>query len=147
HGRGDNADIWGAHVRYQTAFEVVDLPDAGASDGGPSFPTAAIRIMENSGEQAMPHVAYSGDGYHSLVVWEDRSGSSWDIFGSWVTSAGTVTDGGYFPIGTGALDEMFPVAAANAKGSVLVAYGMAEKPTNGYPRIAVSLAGRVVSTL
>lgn len=154
HDKGDAADIWGAHVRPQsTVLALLDAPapsasDAGASDAGaPLLPLGVIRIAVGSGEQAMPRVAYSGDGYHSLVVWEDRSGSSWDIFGNWVTTAGIVVDKDILPIGTGDLDDMFPVVTANRKGSILVAYGMAEKPTNGNPRITISVAGHVISTL
>lgn len=83
------ADIYGARVSEDG---VLSDPDGFAISSAP-------------GDQTSPSVAASSSGY--LVVWQDGRTDS-DIYGSRVTSGGTVQDPNGIPISTAANEQAFP---------------------------------------
>jgi len=92
----DSADIYGARV----------------SSDGTVLDTSGIPISTATNSQYEPVVAH--DGANFLVVWTDnRSGSSYDIYGARVSSDGTVLDTSGIPISTATNNQYTPVVTFN----------------------------------
>jgi hypothetical protein len=86
---GSNKDIFGARVSLATATTL--------DPGGLPIATATT-------DQLLPSVASSGT--VALVVWQDRRNGTFDVFGSLVDSAGTVSPN--FAISAAASDQTHP---------------------------------------
>ncbi len=102
-----------------------------------------IRISSGANPQNYPAAAF--DGTNSLIVWQDgRAGSSWDIYGTRVSSTGTVLDALGIAIATGTARQQNP-AVTFGGGNYLVVY---EDEPPGLSRdvrgIRVSTAGSVL---
>ena len=96
-----------------------------------------------SGFQGDP--ASASDGTNSLVVWSDRrSGSSYDIYGSRVSSTGAVLDPAGIPISTAASDQILPAVAFDGE-NYLVVWQDSRNGVSIYGRF-VSAAGAVLGT-
>lgn len=95
--RNPSYDIYGARVSL--AGMVLD-PDG-------------LPVCTHVNSQRSPAVAAAGDTF--LVVWEDNrnTSSDWDIYGTRVTSAGTVLDPDGIPISTAARRQQDPEVAFN----------------------------------
>jgi hypothetical protein len=101
---GLGPDIYGARVSGSTALD----PNG-------------IGISTNAGDEDAPSLAYNGSNW--LVVWEDdRSGTSSDVYGARVSTAGAVLDSAAtgIAISAGAADETHPKVASNGSASFVV---------------------------
>jgi len=104
--RSFNFDIYGTRVSKNGA--VLD-PDG-------------IAVSTSANDQLDPDVAFDGTNY--LVVWADKRGLTWDIYGSRVKTDGTVMDVGFFAKTIAVeqtADQFSPVVSAGA-GKFFVAW-------------------------
>ena len=119
-------DIYGARV---TATGVV-LDPAGIPISTPDF------------QQQRPGVAFDGTNY--LVVWDDnRSYSSYDIYGARVTTSGTVLEATGIPISTTSGGQLFPSVAFDGV-NFLVAWQDSRSGAWDLYSTRVSTAGGVI---
>ncbi len=83
----------------------------------------AIAISSAANYQVLPRVAFGKTGNHYCVVWQDdRSGTSWDLYGQMVTALGGL--GTALNIYSAALDDGNPaIAARDDSDEFLVVYG------------------------
>ncbi|MCX5801336.1 MAG: T9SS type A sorting domain-containing protein [Candidatus Eisenbacteria bacterium] len=101
--RSGSPDIYGARV--EKSLHVLD-------------PTG-IPFCVSVGDQYYPEIAFGAGSY--LVVWQDRrSGSNWDIYGTRVSTSGTVLDPSGIAVLTGLLDEYTPDVASDGTGYMVV---------------------------
>ena len=96
-----------------------DVHAARVGSNGSLLDTATIPISEVKNQQYLPAVA--SDGTNFLVVWADSRSGIVDIYGSRVTSAGTVLDSSGIAIDT-AKDYQIEARVAWGGGSYLVVY-------------------------
>ena len=95
-------------------------PDAGVADAGPpdAGPADAYYNPDFSGtsfsSQTEPSVAFDGSSY--LVVWADKRKGTWDIYGTRVSTGGSVMDPGGFPISTASGIQGLPTVSYNSNG-------------------------------
>src|SRR6185295_13822685 len=66
-----------------TATDPWDVLGRRVGTDGTLLDASPIAIATGDGDQLTPDVVYSGDGHNFLVVWEDASGTSSDIRGTW----------------------------------------------------------------
>jgi hypothetical protein len=103
HRNGANADIYGARV----------------APTGTVLDPQGIPICTAPLNQGQPAVASDGNGF--LVVWQDfRSASSADLYGTRISSTGSVLDPTGLAISQGANSELNPSVAGNASGYLVV---------------------------
>lgn len=101
-GRGGPPDIFGARV----------------AKNGRVLDRDGIRIAAAPGDQAAPAVAFDGRNY--LVVWHDnRSGSSFDVYGARVSRMGRVLDRAGIPISTAPGEQSYPALAFDGATSLI----------------------------
>ena len=99
----ENGDVYGARV----------------STGGGVLDSEGIVISAAALRQGVPSV--SSDGANSLVVWQDEwSGTSADVYGARVSSAGAVLDPLGIPISTAHYLEGSPSAAFDGTNYLVV---------------------------
>jgi len=80
----------------------------------------AIAISTSAGSQEYPAVAFDNDSIY-LVVWhDDRSGSSYDIFGARVSTSGNVLDAPGISISTATGRQRFPSVAFDGTNFLVV---------------------------
>jgi phosphoribosylformylglycinamidine (FGAM) synthase PurS component len=102
-GRNDELDIYGARV----------------TPAGTVLEPAGIAISTAAGDQWSPVVAF--DGANSLVLWEDeRSGSSYDIYGARVTPQGAVLEPQGIAVSVVAGDQRSPSVASDGQNLAVV---------------------------
>jgi hypothetical protein len=100
--RGGSWDIYGARVNRNA---IVLDPDG-----------IAISTAYNS--QTLPSVAFDGTNY--FVVWEDYRNYNADIYGTWVSTLGNVTNPEGYPISTEIYSQNSPAAAFNGTKYLVV---------------------------
>jgi hypothetical protein len=88
--RNDSADIYGTRI----------------SQDGTVLDPDAIAISTVINNQLYPAIVFDGINY--LVVWEDASGDTSDIYGTRVTQAGIVLDTNGIAISTAANNQQYP---------------------------------------
>ncbi|APR87183.1 Flagellar hook-length control protein FliK [Minicystis rosea] len=106
----------------------------------------AITISNATGNQTAPAVAFDGTNY--FVVWQDnRGGFNYDIYGTRVSTAGTVVDGAGtgIAISTAANDQLAPTIAFDGT-NYLVAWSDGRWGTPDIYGARVSPAGLVLDT-
>ncbi|HTW92002.1 MAG TPA: hypothetical protein VMH22_09870 [bacterium] len=87
-----------------------DIFGARVSPGGTVLDPSGIAITQAPGNQASPHLAYSGSNY--LVAWEDYRRSIYtDIFGARVSTGGAVLDPAGIAISTSEFNQLDPALA------------------------------------
>jgi hypothetical protein len=97
-----------------TANNGVDIYGVRVGISGGVLDLSAIPISAAGGDQILPAVAASGTGY--MVVWQDYRNSAVsgaDIYGTLVTSGGTVVNASGIPISTANTDQLFPAVIGN----------------------------------
>ncbi len=102
-GGTDYLVVWDDY-RYSS----YDIFGARVTTDGTVLDTSGIAISTAYGYQLSPCVAYDGTNY--LVVWEYQ-GTSYDLHGARVSTAGTVLDPSGIAIATGPAQEYFPEVA------------------------------------
>ncbi|HSA32286.1 MAG TPA: DUF4215 domain-containing protein [bacterium] len=101
---GSNYDIYGQRVVAATgALTGSNFPIANATNG-----------------QEYPAVAFAGTEY--FVVWQDYSGSNYNIYGSRVATNGTIMDLGGRVLSDDSYHERYPALARGAADNYLLAY-------------------------
>jgi hypothetical protein len=104
-----------------------DIRAARVGPTGTVLDGTALAVSLAAGNQAAPSVAFDGTRY--LVAWQDlRSGTTRDIYGSRVTTGGSVQDSGGIPISTAGDNQTVPAVAAN--GTFLVVWQDRRTGTN-----------------
>jgi len=89
----------------------IDIYGALIDSLGRQLNTDEIAISANTGSQVCPTVAFDNDSIY-LVVWQDnRSGSSYDIYGARVSTSGNVLDGPGIAICTATGRQQVPSVA------------------------------------
>lgn len=84
---------------FRSAASAFDIYGVRVSESGTVLDPGGIAISTASEYQGSPMVAHGGTSF--LVVWHDqRSGSSYDIYGARVSSTGMVLDTGGIPLST-----------------------------------------------
>jgi len=99
---GSSYDIYGARVT--PAGVVLDL--------------AGIAISTAASDQCYPALAF--DGTNFLVVWADKRGGSYDIYGARVTPGGVALDSGPVVMQEG--NQSYPALARGDRGQVFLVY-------------------------
>lgn len=80
---------------------------------------SGIAFCAASGDQYFPEIAFGSGEY--LLVWQDfRSGSDWDIYGTRITTSGTVLDPAGIPILTGFSHQFVPDVASSGNAFMVV---------------------------
>lgn len=123
-------DIYGARVG----------PGGGVSDPG------GIPISTATGEQRSPDIAF--DGTNHLVVWGDnRSGTTFDIYGSRVSPAGAVLNPTGIAVSTAAREQGIPTVAYDGASYLVAWEDTRDRPSFGADVYAtrVTTAGAVVT--
>ncbi len=94
----------GWHDNRNVSYPGTDIYGARVSPTGTVLDPAGIAISTAANNQSLSSVAFDGTNY--LVVWDDqRSGSSSDIYGARMNTAGTVLDTTGIAISTTAHDQ------------------------------------------
>ncbi len=84
-----------------------DIYGSRVNQDGIVLDPAGIQISGATNEQNRPSIDFDGNNY--FVAWEDyRSGSAYDIYGSFITPDGTVLNGEGIPISTAADAQSSP---------------------------------------
>jgi len=98
-GRSQTLDIFGARV----------------AANGTILDPGGIVISQGANNEVNPSIAGGSGGY--LVTWQDyRSGSSWDIYGTLVNTAGSVLTPAGLSLSTAVDDQLNPVVSADGAG-------------------------------
>ena len=100
--RNGNYDIYGARV---------------AASGSLLDPTG-IGVAVAAGAQEYPAVAFDGTNY--FVVWQDRRGASYDIYGARVSLGGILQDATGIAVSTAVGDQLQPAVAFDGTNYVVV---------------------------
>lgn len=132
-------------VWYDARNGAYDIYGARVSNTGVVLDTNGIPISTATSDQFAPVVAY--DGTNFLVAWQDyRSGTSYDIYGARVSTAGTVLDLSGIPISTAANSQQAPSIAYNGT-NFLIAWQDTRSGTGFYDIYGtrVSAAGTVLN--
>ncbi|MCX5801250.1 MAG: T9SS type A sorting domain-containing protein [Candidatus Eisenbacteria bacterium] len=96
-----------------------DIYGARVSAGGSVLDTTGIAISTAPIDQLNPAVAFDGTNY--LVVWMDnRSRSSWDIYGARVSVGGSVLDPGGIAVATGTTNQYNPAIGFDGTNCLVV---------------------------
>ena len=96
-----------------------DIYAARVSPAATVLDPAGIPISARPEYQTNPVLAFDGTNY--LVVWEDRrSGTSHDIYGTRVSPAGGILDGGGVAISAATGDQAFPALAFDGTNHIAV---------------------------
>lgn len=113
--RGSDADIYATRV----------------SAAGAVLDATGIAVSTVAGAQSAPIVDFDGAVY--FVAWQDqRSGTSWDLYGTRVSTAGALLDGAAgWAITTGTGDQQAPALATNGAGVGILAYDGPFAPAGG----------------
>jgi phosphoribosylformylglycinamidine (FGAM) synthase PurS component len=115
----DGAGFFVAWEDYRTG--VSDIYGTRVTAQGAVLDPAGIPISTATNVQLLPSLAF--DGTNLLVTWADyRSQASFDIYGTWVTSDGSVTEPDGFVIAQAADDQSFPAAFFDGQ-DFLVSWG------------------------
>jgi len=95
--------VWGDNRRDTTG----DIYGARVTSGGQVLEPNGIAISDAPGRQRRPAVGFAVGDY--FVVWEDyRNGSTWDIFGTRVSTGGVVLNTDGIAVSTAALHQWLP---------------------------------------
>ncbi|MFP2908706.1 hypothetical protein ACLESD_27385 [Pyxidicoccus sp. 3LFB2] len=102
-GGADADDLYGARVR---------------KDGTVLDPAGGVPIITLPGAQRAPALTWTGNRF--LLVWQDDSGGTEDIYGARIRRELTVYGAGSFPISTGPGDQSLPRVAPSGSKSLVV---------------------------
>lgn len=118
---------------FRTALEAADVYGARVSPMGQNLDTTSgMKIATGMQDESGPTVAYAGDDTNWVVAWRDlRSKQTYDIYGAWVSLAGTNHDPTGFLLSAEAGDEEAPVLSTSAPGKLVLAYERLD-PRTGY---------------
>jgi hypothetical protein len=100
--RGGSNDIYGARV----------------TSDGTVLDASGIPISAVTGAQEYPALAFDGSVY--LVVWQDKRGSTYDIYASRVTAGGTVLNPAGIVISNASRDQAQPAVAFDGANHLVV---------------------------
>ncbi len=134
---GAIADVNGFSVGSQPAFGIAPKVASNGTDffvgwangkvygtrvsaGGATLDPTAIAIAPTATNAASLSVAY--DGYNYLLAWEDHRAAGNDIFGTWVSNAGSVLQPGGVDLAPDTADERSPLAAFDGSARGLLVY-------------------------
>jgi hypothetical protein len=122
-----------------------DIYGARVSSAGLVLDTAGIPISTAAYYQEAPKVAFNGLNF--LVVWEDyRSGTTYDIYGARVSSAGAVLDLNGIAISAAANNQYSPSVSHNGENFLVVWEDYRSGTTYDIYGARVSGSGEVLDT-
>lgn len=118
---------------YRTALDTADVYGARIGADGQNLDGATgMKISVAATDESRPRVSASGDGTNWVVAWRDlRSKESYDLYGAWISKAGTNHDPKGLLLSAEAGDEEAPWMSPSGGGKLLVAYERLD-PTTGY---------------
>jgi MYXO-CTERM domain-containing protein len=118
---------------FRTALEAADIYGARISPKGENLDgTGGMKVATGPHDESRPHVAYAGDDANWVVAWRDlRSKQTYDLYGAWISLAGTNHDPTGYLLSAEAGDEEAPALSTFAPGQLLLAYERLD-PRTGY---------------
>jgi hypothetical protein len=118
---------------YRTALEAADIYGARVSPMGQNLDTTnGMKIATGMQDESGPDVAYADDETNWVVAYRDlRSKQTYDIYGAWISLAGTNHDPNGFLLSAEAGDEEAPALSTSTPGKLVLAYERLD-PRTGY---------------
>jgi len=118
---------------YRTALDSADVYGARISAEGQNLDgTSGLKIAAAAHDESRPRVTSSAEGTNYIVAWRDlRSKQTYDIYGSWVSRAGTVFDPTGLSLSAEGGDEDAPWLETASDGKLMLAYQRLD-PRTGY---------------
>ncbi len=99
---------------------VYDVYGARVDKAGKVLDAAGVPIGVASGAKGYPEARWGGVDF--FVVWNDKRGASYDIYGARVSAAGKLLDKPNIVVSGASIEERYASLDSSGKGSYLVAY-------------------------